>query len=357
MIRFDCDYLEGAHPAILQKLIETNMDQTIGYEVDPYCEAAAEKIRAACACPGAAVHFLVGGTQTNTTVIYSLLRPWEGVLSADTGHINCHESGAIEGTGHKVIALPGQDGKLTAEMVENAFEAWKADASWEHIVKPGMVYISHPTETGTLYTLAELTALSETCRRLRLPLYLDGARLGYGLAAEGTDITLPDVARLCDIFYIGGTKVGALFGEALVIPDPALIPDIRSLIKQRGACWQRGGCWASSSTCSLPTACISSWGSTPWIWPAPCGRASPQRAIPLCATAPPISSSPSSPMSRSSVCPRTFPSTTTAPPTRTTATCASAQAGPPPRKTCASCWKPSEQAPPRRRDAPAALFI
>ncbi len=240
MIRFDCDYLEGAHPAILQKLIETNMDQTIGYEVDPYCEAAAEKIRAACACPGAAVHFLVGGTQTNTTVIYSLLRPWEGVLSADTGHINCHESGAIEGTGHKVIALPGQDGKLTAEMVENAFEAWKADASWEHIVKPGMVYISHPTETGTLYTLVELTALSETCRRLRLPLYLDGARLGYGLAAEGTDITLPDVARLCDIFYIGGTKVGALFGEALVIPDPALIPDIRSLIKQRGGLLAKG---------------------------------------------------------------------------------------------------------------------
>ena len=240
MIRFDCDYLEGAHPAILQKLIETNMDQTIGYEVDPYCEAAAEKIRAACACPGAAVHFLVGGTQTNTTVIYSLLRPWEGVLSADTGHINCHESGAIEGTGHKVIALPGRDGKLTAEMVENAFAAWKADASWEHIVKPGMVYISHPTETGTLYTLSELTALSETCRRLRLPLYLDGARLGYGLAAGDADITLPDVARLCDVFYIGGTKVGALFGEALVLPDPALIPDIRPLIKQRGGLLAKG---------------------------------------------------------------------------------------------------------------------
>lgn len=240
MIRFDCDYLEGAHPAILQKLMETNLDQTIGYGVDPYCEAAAEKIRAACACPGAAVHFLVGGTQTNTTVIYSLLRPWEGVLSADTGHINCHESGAIEGTGHKVIALPGRDGKLTAEMVENAFAAWKADASWEHIVKPGMVYISHPTETGTLYTLSELTALSETCRRLRLPLYLDGARLGYGLAAGDADITLPDVARLCDVFYIGGTKVGALFGEALVLPDPALIPDIRPLIKQRGGLLAKG---------------------------------------------------------------------------------------------------------------------
>ena len=240
MIRFDCDYLEGAHPAILQRLIETNMEQTVGYEADPYCAAAAEKIRAACACPGAAVHFLVGGTQTNTTVIYSLLRPWEGVLSADTGHINCHESGAIEGTGHKVIALPGQDGKLTAQTVEAAFESWKADASREHIVKPGMVYISHPTETGTLYTLAELTALCKTCRRLHLPLYLDGARLGYGLAAEGTDVTLPDVARLCDVFYIGGTKVGALFGEALILPDPALIPDIRPLIKQRGGLLAKG---------------------------------------------------------------------------------------------------------------------
>ncbi len=240
MIRFDCDYLEGAHPAILQKLIETNMDQTIGYEVDPYCESAAEKIRQACACPGAAVHYLVGGTQTNTTVIYSLLRPWEGVIAVDTGHINCHESGAIEGTGHKVLALPNQDGKLTGKMVEDAYEAWKNDASWEHIVKPGMVYISHPTETGTMYTLAELTELSRSCRKLGLPLYLDGARLGYGLAVPGTDITLPDIARLCDIFYIGGTKVGALFGEALVIPDPALIPDIRSLIKQRGGLLAKG---------------------------------------------------------------------------------------------------------------------
>lgn len=240
MIRFDCDYLEGAHPAILQRLAETNLEQTLGYEVDPYCEAASQKIRAVCACPGAAVHYLVGGTQTNTTVIYSLLRPWEGVLSADTGHINCHESGAIEGTGHKVLALPAQDGKLTGRMVADAYNAWKNDASWEHIVKPGMVYISHPTETGTLYTLAELTELSQACRRLGLPLYLDGARLGYALAAEGSDITLPDIARLCDIFYIGGTKVGALFGEALVIPDPSLIPDIRSLIKQRGGLLAKG---------------------------------------------------------------------------------------------------------------------
>ena len=240
MIRFDCDYLEGAHPAILQKLIETNMDQTIGYEVDPYCESAAEKIRQACACPGAAVHYLVGGTQTNTTVIYSLLRPWEGVIAVDTGHINCHESGAIEGTGHKVLALPNQDGKLTGKMVEDAYEAWKNDASWEHIVKPGMVYISHPTEYGTLYSLAELTRISGICRAHGLPLYLDGARLAYGLASSVNDVSLPDIARLCDAFYIGGTKCGALFGEAVVIPDPDRIPHFFTIVKQHGALLAKG---------------------------------------------------------------------------------------------------------------------
>lgn len=240
MIRFDCDYLEGAHPAILQRLIETNLDQTLGYSEDPYCEIAREKIRAACGLPGAAVHFLVGGTQTNTTVIYSLLRPYEGVISASTGHINNHESGAIEGTGHKVCVAETVNGKLSAKSVEDYYTAWKNDASWEHIVKPGMVYISHPTETGTLYTKAELEALSQTCRKLGLPLYLDGARLSYGLASAESDMTLQDIARLCDIFYIGGTKVGALFGEALVIPDPALVPDIRPLIKQRGGLLAKG---------------------------------------------------------------------------------------------------------------------
>ncbi len=240
MIRFDCDYLEGAHPAILKKLEETNLCQTLGYGVDPFCQSAADKIRAACELPGAAVHFLVGGTQTNTTVIYSLLRPHQGVLSADTGHINCHESGAIEGTGHKVIAVPGVDGKLTGKLIEDTYCAWRDDASWEHIVQPGMVYISQPTETGTLYKKQELQEIYAVCQKYHLPLYIDGARLAYGMASAENDLTLPELARLCDIFYIGGTKVGALFGEALVIPDPALIPDIRPLIKQRGGLLAKG---------------------------------------------------------------------------------------------------------------------
>ena len=240
MIRFDCDYLEGAHPAILQRLAETNMDQTLGYGEDPYCAAAAEKIRKACAAPDAAVHFLVGGTQTNTTVIYSILRPHEGVLAVSTGHINCHEVNAIEGTGHKVLAIPGENGKLTAQAIEDAYLAWKNDASWEHIVKPGMVYVSQSTETGTLYTKAELEAIRKVCDKYSLPLFLDGARLGYALAADGCDLTLPDIARLCDVFYIGGTKQGALFGEAVVIPDPGLIPAFRSLIKQRGGLLAKG---------------------------------------------------------------------------------------------------------------------
>lgn len=240
MIRFDCDYLEGAHPSILQRLQETNLDQTLGYGTDPYCAAAADKIRAACGLPGAGVHFMVGGTQTNTTVIYSLLRPWEGVFSVDTGHINCHESGAIEGTGHKVLAIPGENGKLTARRLEEAYRVWDDDTFHEHIVKPGMVYLSQPTETGSLYHRAELEAIYAVCQKYHLPLYIDGARLAYALAAEDNDLTLPELAHLCDVFYIGGTKVGALFGEALVIPEPALIPDIRPLIKQRGGLLAKG---------------------------------------------------------------------------------------------------------------------
>ncbi len=240
MIRFDCDYLEGAHPAILQRLMETNLDQTIGYGEDPYCQAAAEKIRTACGAPDAAVHFLVGGTQTNTAVIYSLLRPHEGVLSPSTGHINCHEVNAIEGTGHKVLPLPAENGKITAQAVEQAVLAWREDASWEHIVKPGMVYLSQSTETGTIYSKAELTAIRQVCRKYRLPLFLDGARLGYALAAPGNDLTLSDLTQLCDVFYIGGTKVGALFGEAVVIPNPDLIEGFRSLIKQRGGLLAKG---------------------------------------------------------------------------------------------------------------------
>lgn len=222
MIYFNSDYLEGAHSAIMARLAETNMMQTIGYSEDEICAAAREKIKTACQAPDADVHFLVGGTQTNTTVIASILRPWQGVLSAVSGHINCHETGAIESTGHKVITLPTDDGKITAQQIADYVEWHKHDESTEHIVQPGMVYISQPTETGMLYSKAELTAVYDICRAYGLPLFIDGARLGYGLVCEANDITLPELARLCDVFYIGGTKVGALFGEAVVIMNPAL---------------------------------------------------------------------------------------------------------------------------------------
>ena len=240
MIYFNSDYLEGAHPSIMVKMAETNMVQTVGYGEDEYCEAAREKIKAACQAPEADVHFLVGGTQTNTTVIAAILRPWQGVISAVSGHINCHEAGAIESTGHKVITLPTDNGKITAQQVADYVEWHKNDESTEHIVQPGMVYISHPTEAGTLYTKAELTELYDTCRRYGLPLYIDGARLGYGLAADESDMTLPEFARLCDVFYIGGTKVGALFGEAVVIMNESLKKDFRFIMKQRGARLAKG---------------------------------------------------------------------------------------------------------------------
>ena len=240
MIYFNSDYLEGAHPSIMVKMAETNMVQTVGYGEDEYCEAAREKIKAACQAPEADVHFLVGGTQTNTTVIAAILRPWQGVISAVSGHINCHEAGAIESTGHKVITLPTDNGKITAQQVADYVEWHRNDESTEHIVQPGMVYISHPTEAGTLYTKAELTELYDTCRRYGLPLYIDGARLGYGLAADESDMTLPEFARLCDVFYIGGTKVGALFGEAVVIMNESLKKDFRFIMKQRGGRLAKG---------------------------------------------------------------------------------------------------------------------
>lgn len=239
MIRFECDYAEGAHPSILARMQETNLTQTPGYGEDAHCENARAYIRRDCGAPQAAVYFLVGGTQANATVIASILRPHQGVLSAVSGHINVHESGAIEATGHKVLALPSADGKITAEQIENAAAAHENDDTHEHMVQPGMVYISHPTENGTTYNKAELTAISEVCHRRKLPLFLDGARLGYGLAAERS-LTLPDIARLCDVFYIGGTKVGALFGEAVVITNPALQSDFRYHIKQRGGLLAKG---------------------------------------------------------------------------------------------------------------------
>lgn len=240
MIRFNCDYLEGAHPKILEKLAETNFVQTPGYGEDEYCERARALIREKCQAPEAYVQFLVGGTQTNTTVIASILRPYQGVLSAVTGHINVHETGAIEATGHKVLPLPSEDGKITAAQVQKAYDAHWADESHEHIVQPGMVYISHPTENGTLYTNEELKALYETCSRLGLPLFLDGARLGYGLMSEKSDLSFPEIAAYTDVFYIGGTKVGALFGEAVVITNPALMKDFRYMIKQHGGMLAKG---------------------------------------------------------------------------------------------------------------------
>jgi len=240
MIRFESDYAEGAHPAIIKRLTETNLEQTAGYGEDEHCANAARLIRHACDAPNAAVHFLVGGTQTNATVIAAALRPHQAVIAAETGHINVHETGAIEATGHKVIALPAPDGKLTAEQIAHTISAYRSDPNHEHIVQPAMVYISNPTEAGTIYYKSELEAISAVCREQELLLYLDGARLGYGLAAEGNDLTLKDIASLCDVFYIGGTKVGALFGEAVVITDNKLNRDFRCIMKQRGAMLAKG---------------------------------------------------------------------------------------------------------------------
>ena len=239
-ILFQCDYNEGAHPKLLQRLIETNMEQTVGYGEDAYCAAAAEKIRKACGNADLAVHFLVGGTQTNVTVIDTALRSYQGVLCAVTGHINVHETGAVEACGHKVLGLPSEDGKITAKQVEEAFSEHIHNGSFEHMVQPKMVYISNPTELGTIYSKAELTALSETCRKNGLYLFMDGARLGYGLVAPDNDLSLADIAALCDVFYIGGTKVGALFGEAVVIRNEALKKDFRYFIKQRGGMLAKG---------------------------------------------------------------------------------------------------------------------
>ncbi|MDL2248811.1 low specificity L-threonine aldolase [Tyzzerella sp. OttesenSCG-928-J15] len=240
MIRFECDYGEGGHPKILEKLMETNFEQTPGYGLDDYCQSAAKKIKAACGSDAYHVHFFTGGTQANLTVIASLLRPYEGVISADTGHINTHETGAIEATGHKVITVKTADGKLSAKQVEDVYNDHWNDPTHEHIPCPGMVYISHPTENGTTYKKAELEALSQMCRKLNLPLFMDGARLGYGLAAYDNDLSLADIASLCDLFYIGGTKVGAMFGEALVITQDSYNKNFRYYIKQRGALLAKG---------------------------------------------------------------------------------------------------------------------
>lgn len=240
MILFQSDYCEGAHPLIMERLQETNMVQTAGYGADEYCKAAAEKICKACQNDRLDVHFMVGGTQANLTVIGSVLRSYQGVICANTGHINVHETGAIEATGHKVLAIPSTDGKITAKQVQEFYYGHVEDANREHTVQTGMVYISNPTELGTIYSKAELSALSEVCRQNGLYLFMDGARLGYGLMAPDNDLTMADIARLCDVFYIGGTKVGALFGEAIVISNDALKKDFRYYMKQRGGMLAKG---------------------------------------------------------------------------------------------------------------------
>ncbi|EJX00241.1 L-threonine aldolase, partial [gut metagenome] len=240
MLYFQSDYLEGCDPSILALMNQTNLDQTPGYGEDPWCDLARERIREAIGLPEAAVYFLVGGTQTNSTVIRGILRNYEGVISAETGHVCGHEGGAIEATGHKVLTLPGTDGKLSAERIEACWRAYAEDEACSHLVRPGMVYLSHPTELGSLYKKAELEAISAVCRRLGLPLFIDGARLGYGLASRESDLTLADIARLADVFYIGGTKVGALFGEAVVVPNPALLPHFFTTMKQSGAVLAKG---------------------------------------------------------------------------------------------------------------------
>ena len=240
MYRFDSDYLEGCLPEILKRLTATNLEQTVGYGEDAHCAAAREKIRQAVGRSDAEVHFLVGGTQTNTAVISALLKPYQGVLCAGSGHINVHETGAIEHGGHKVMALPATAGKISAAQVEEAFAAHRDDANHEHMVQPGMVYISFPTELGTLYTKAELSAISEVCRRWQRPLFIDGARLGYGLASPMSDLSLQEIAALADVFYIGGTKQGALFGEAVVFCNPAPAREFRYHIKQNGGMLAKG---------------------------------------------------------------------------------------------------------------------
>lgn len=240
MLSFENDYTEGAHERILQRLLDTNLEQLSGYGNDPYCESAKIKIREACQCPQAEISFLVGGTQTNAIVIDALLKRYEGVVAAKTGHVSVHEAGAIEYTGHKVLGIPQNDGKISAGTLENYLQKFWKDENHEHMVFPGMVYISHPTEYGTLYSKQELSDISLVCRKFEIPLYLDGARLGYGVMSKTTDVTLPMIAEYCDAFYIGGTKVGALCGEAVVFTKNHMPPHFMTTVKQHGALLAKG---------------------------------------------------------------------------------------------------------------------
>ncbi len=240
MISFESDYIEGAHPLILEALAKSNMESLSGYGSDKYTERAKEKIAAACALPEAQVFFLTGGTQTNQIVIDTMLAQYEGVLSAQTGHVSVHEAGAIEYTGRKVLTLPAHNGKIDASELDSFIKDFYGDGNHEHMVFPGLCYISHPTEYGTLYSKEELSQISEVCHKHGIPLFMDGARLGYGLASRHTDVTLQDVARLCDVFYIGGTKVGALCGEAVVFTKKNMPAHFDHLVKKHGALLAKG---------------------------------------------------------------------------------------------------------------------
>lgn len=239
-LNLSCDYMQGAHPAVLKQLTENNLVKSGVYGDDVFSDSARAKIREACLAPEAEIWFLAGGTQTNATVLDALLQPYEGVLAADTGHICIHEAGAIEHGGHKVLALPGKSGKLSALQIQTCVDVFRNDANHDHMVMPGAVYLSQPTEVGTLYSLQELEKISRICRSCGLRLYVDGARLAYALACPENDVTLPDLARLCDVFYIGGTKCGTLLGEAVVFPQPGSIPHFFSICKQHGAVLAKG---------------------------------------------------------------------------------------------------------------------
>lgn len=240
MVAFESDYVAGAHLKVLQRLIETNLEPLSGYGRDIYTKNACEKIKAACECEEAEVFLLTGGTQTNAVVISTMLESYEGVLAADTGHVGCHEAGAIEYTGHKVLTLPNHQGKVDCAELKAYLQSFYADENHEHMVFPGMLYISHPTEYGTLYTKKELAELANICREYEIPLYMDGARLGYGLMSRETDVTLPDIAMFCDVFYIGGTKVGALCGEAVVFTKQNTPKHFMTRVKQQGALVAKG---------------------------------------------------------------------------------------------------------------------
>jgi len=240
MISFTCDYIEGAHPEILKRFAETNMIQVEGYGEDQFCDSARAKIEEATGCPNADVFFLVGGTQTNSTVIDAVLNRYEGVVAVETGHIAVHESGAVEFSGHKVITLPSHQGKMDAGELRQYLEHFHGDPTWPHMVYPGMVYISFPTEYGTIYSHDELKAIKAICQEFDIPLFIDGARLGYGLASHAADVDLKSLAQLCDVFYIGGTKVGALCGEAVVFPRGNAPKHFFTIIKQHGALLAKG---------------------------------------------------------------------------------------------------------------------